>query len=304
MKLLLPGDLVRVRPWAEIKATLDGDGMLEGMPFMEEMVPYCGRLFKVWRRVGKTCVESDGVRRLQNVVFLEKSRCNGGFHGGCEKECMIFWKDTWLAAVDDHSPAEPLSPGSVPQPFPFPGQQADGCYRCQSTALLRATSPLAKADVTQYIRDLVHRTWTSEQMLRFVLVAIWLRLCVLFTGMGSVRLRGTQVRTPAESLGLQPGEWVQVKSREEIAATLNSGGRNRGLEFPHYMLPFIGGTFQVRKRVGRIVLETTGELREIRDTVMLEGVTCDGYGRWGGCPRDAFHLWREIWLRRVYPPHS
>lgn len=101
------------------------------------------------------------------------------------------------------------------------------------------------------------------------------------------------------TLGLQPGDWVETKSKADIASTLDRSGRNRGLEFPIYMLPFCGQRFRVRKRVNRLILETTGELREIRDTVTLESVACDGYGRWGGCPRAAYHLWREVWLRRV-----
>ncbi len=57
----------------------------------------------------------------------------------------------------------------------------------------------------------------------------------------------------------------------------------------------------VRRPVRRIILETTGEMRELRHTVTLEQVTRDGCVRWGGCPRDVFHLWREAWLRRVEP---
>ena len=49
----------------------------------------------------------------------------------------------------------------------------------------------------------------------------------------------------------------------------------------------------------REILETTGEMRPIKDTVILEDCTCDGFTRWGFCPRDSHHLWREIWLRRA-----
>ena len=36
---LRPGDIVEVRPAAEILATLDADGTLDDMPFMPEMRP-------------------------------------------------------------------------------------------------------------------------------------------------------------------------------------------------------------------------------------------------------------------------
>ena len=44
---LRAGDLVEVRSLKEILATLDSAGTLEGMPFMQEMVRYCGKRFRV-----------------------------------------------------------------------------------------------------------------------------------------------------------------------------------------------------------------------------------------------------------------
>jgi len=52
---LRSGDLVEVRSAAEILDTLDADGALDAMPFMPEMVPYCGRQFTVSRRADKVC---------------------------------------------------------------------------------------------------------------------------------------------------------------------------------------------------------------------------------------------------------
>lgn len=293
---------MRVKSWREIARTLDSDGMLNGLPFMEEMLPACGGNFVVWRRIEKLCVESDGMRRITGTVMLNDSRCSGAGHGGCEKRCRILWHEAWLEPAD--RPHADDDAGGAPAKFPFPGRRADGRYLCQSTELLRATRPLAKADVRQYVRDVAHGTWTLREMLRFVGVAVRLRLRVLFRGIASVRLTSDRTQTPSEALDLRAGEWVEVKSREEIASTLDRRGRNRGLEFPIYMLPFPGRKFQVERRVNRIILESTGEMRELRHTVILAGVTCDGYGRWGGCPRDACHFWREIWLRRTAPPDA
>jgi hypothetical protein len=39
-------------------------------------------------------------------------------------------------------------------------------------------------------------------------------------------------------------------------------------------------------------------MQPISDTVILEGVTCNGVSR-RGCPRDCHQLWREAWLKRV-----
>jgi hypothetical protein len=44
------------------------------------------------------------------------------------------------------------------------------------------------------------------------------------------------------------------------------------------------------------MLEGSGELRKLQNTVLLEGVMCDGIF---GCDRSCFQFWREAWLRRV-----
>lgn len=103
---------------------------------------------------------------------------------------------------------------------------------------------------------------------------------------------------------LQPGEWVEVRSIKEVFATLDEQGKLRGLRFTHEMVKFCGKRFKVYKRLEKIILEATGELRRIRTpTVLLEGVFCDGKAH-GGCDRACFCFWRESWLKRVSPPET
>ena len=53
---LRPGDLVEVKSPTEILSTLDGDGAVENMPFMPEMLRHTGRRYTVSRRVdNKIC---------------------------------------------------------------------------------------------------------------------------------------------------------------------------------------------------------------------------------------------------------
>ena len=104
-----------------------------------------------------------------------------------------------------------------------------------------------------------------------------------------------------ETLNLQPGELVEVRSVKEIFATLNKHGKLKGLRFTPEMVKFCGRRFKVYKRLEKIILEATGELRRIRTpTVLLEGVLCDGEAH-GGCERSCFCFWREAWLKRVRP---
>lgn len=101
-----------------------------------------------------------------------------------------------------------------------------------------------------------------------------------------------------EVLGLLPGELVEVKSVEEIMATLDCNRRHKGLRWMTGMRKHCGKQYRVLKRLEKIILEDSGELRKMKNTVLLEGCMCDGKD-FNGCDRSCLHFWREIWLRRV-----
>lgn len=100
------------------------------------------------------------------------------------------------------------------------------------------------------------------------------------------------------SLGLEPGEFVEVKSEEEIRATFTRPGGTRGLGFMDEMWKFCGERFRVYKRLNRIMLESTAELRMMKSVVLLENNYCDGSCHYR-CDRACFHFWSEAWLKRV-----
>ena len=103
----------------------------------------------------------------------------------------------------------------------------------------------------------------------------------------------------ARTLDLRPGELVEVRPIKEIFATLDDQDRLKGLRFTPEMVKFCGKRFRVHKKLHKIVLETTGELRRIKyPTVLLEGVFCDGSAH-GRCDRSCFCFWREDWLKRA-----
>src|SRR5258708_22395489 len=73
------------------------------MPFMPEMLPFCGKRFQVYKRAHKTCDPDYRSRRIHDAVHLE-TRCDGQAHGGCQAGCLIFWKEAWLKPISrDHS---------------------------------------------------------------------------------------------------------------------------------------------------------------------------------------------------------
>jgi hypothetical protein len=108
-------------------------------------------------------------------------------------------------------------------------------------------------------------------------------------------------KTPAQTLDLQPGEWVQVRPLNEIRLTINGKRRNRGLKFDVEMVPYCGKTFRVLARVDRIINERTGRMMNLPNAcVILENVTCSGCFSQDRlfCPRSIYPYWHEIWLRR------
>jgi hypothetical protein len=314
---LRAGDWVEVRSVAEILGTLDGAGSREGMPFMPEMLRCCGRRFRVAARADKVCDTSHltGSRRVPGAVFLQGLRCDGSAHGGCQAECLLFWKEVWLRPVS--GPAALAEDPRAPTPEALAALErsarapagADGAehYRCQATQMHGASEQLRALDPRPYVQELLNG---NASLGRFLKVS--LRATVREPGhrlglIPDAPVHGTRSGPPAAEapLGLGAGDWVRVKSKEQIAATLNEEGKHRGLWFDREMVPFCGKTFQVRRRVKRILDERSGKLIELRnDCVTLEGVVCPGEwsaGRWL-CTRAIFPYWRECWLERVEPP--
>ena len=108
----------------------------------------------------------------------------------------------------------------------------------------------------------------------------------------------SSVESGDEILDLKPGDFVEVKSEEEILATLDKNRCNRGLLWMAGMNRFCGKRYRVFKRLELMLLENTKEYRKVKNTVLLEGVMCDGQA-FNGCDRSCFHFWREVWLKRV-----
>jgi hypothetical protein len=300
------------------------------MPFMAEMLQYCGRRFRVHRRADKTCdtISFSGSRRLEGAVHLGDLRCNGAAHGGCQAGCLLFWKEAWLKRVPEGAPE-----GTPAVAAPAERERLDRAARtvdadgerftCQATELLRATRALPWWDVRQYVREIATGNVTFRSVLscsthalsgnlrslamRFVAFGLHLAGRVR-RGLGLPRPSffappARPATTPAEPLDLAPGDLVTVRSRGEIRATLDHNSRNRGLYYdPSEMRRFCGGTYRVLRRVERIIDEKTGRMMSLRGgCVVLDGVVCSGERSENRrfCPRAIFPYWRQIWLKRV-----
>jgi hypothetical protein len=171
-------------------------------------------------------------------------------------------------------------------------------FSCQSTSLIKATTPIRAWDFRHYLWEVKSEEYTGIMTLLRRFIKLFRTRVEFLVSPKKYYLRGGRRITPVEALNLKTGEIVEVKSKEEILETLDSKGRNRGLEFMPEMLKYCGKKFRVFKRVDRMIFDVSGRMRLIPNTVILEGVTCDGSAH-RGCQRTCFCLWREIWLRRV-----
>ena len=174
---------------------------------------------------------------------------------------------------------------------------AEKIFSCQSTSLFKATEPIHPLDFRHYLCELTSEEFRGIELIKRLIELLKLKIRFLL-GLEKHRIAGKRKRTPIEALNLKPSEIVEVKSFKEILETLDSKGRNRGLEFTPEMRKYCGKRFKVLKRVNQMIIEETGKMRQIPNTVILEGVTCDGKAH-RGCQRTCFCLWREIWLKRV-----
>jgi hypothetical protein len=282
-------------------------------------------------------------REMTNTVFLENLRCDGASHGGCDAACLIFWREAWLKPLaNEHalSPPEAVPPSNH---FGIKDRSRIGAtleevlagtksptekniYTCQATQLTDASYPLHPRNLSQYVKDYTSgNTKLGRMFCGFTYVGYSslanaglklgrpLRLLYdafqgLFGGIPYPAKKGDiplGKATPVETLNLQPGELVRVKSYKEILTTMDRYNRNRGMYFVADQVPYCGRTFRVAKRIDQIIDERSGRMVKMKTPcIALEGAVCGG--RYTDfclfCPRSTYPYWREIWLERVTGP--
>ena len=296
------GDAVRVRSAVEILSTLDMDGKLEGLPFMPEMVALIGAQARVQRRADRTCVEGFGLRGMKDAVFLEKARCDGSAHDGCQRDCLMFWKDAWLAPADTSVAPSPRAEEAARQRLlELATRNEGGGFVCQSTELNRATHSISKMHAGELLSEVRTGEMSPAGFANIVYRAIINKVRALFKLPEMGILTGEAGRKSKGDLDLQPGEWVRIRDSEAIRKSLSPKARNLGLSFEPEMSRLIGEVRQVDTIVERMVHEETGQMVRLERTVTLKDTYCLGLCT-KACPRSNPLFWREVWLERVAAP--
>jgi hypothetical protein len=304
---------------------------------MPQMLDACGKEFRVTKRAHKLCdtVNGTGGRRLPAAVLLDDARCDGRMHGGCEMECMIIWKEAWLERID--AAVQPRTSRPAP-PSPqlielvvanaTPASKQTGgatVYACQATEMPAATTRLSVWAMGQYVEDYVSGNASLRQIASVLFFLVYDSIANAGVGLGSFMRwiyeavqRGGALypnrpgklpkngRTPAGSMGVQPGERVTVKPHSAVLETVTEDLVNRGMGFHPEMTAYCSKSFVVGKRLRRIMNEKTGQVMELKNPCLtLEGASCVGrYTKPLLCPRGMAPYWREVWLDKANEQHE
>jgi hypothetical protein len=101
---LQPGELVRVKSHEEILRTLTTESRNRGMSWDAEMVPYCGKTYRVLKRVTSIVDEQTGkMQALKNpCIILDTVVCQARYSGCrmfCPRSIYPYWREIWLERV-------------------------------------------------------------------------------------------------------------------------------------------------------------------------------------------------------------
>jgi hypothetical protein len=297
----LVGDEVEIKSLEEIQATLDENGCLGGMPFMPEMVAFCGRRGRVFRSVDK--IYDYGrtrlMRRLPGCVLVSGLRCDGEPHGGCQARCYVIWRTEWLRRPGDAQSA--VGQGSV-APARVPSQAPDGTprerYFCQYTELHAASTPMGPWGIGKELRPLVAGNVTLQTWIVGLATRLFNRVQGLRGGAGfpdRPRLKGLPAIEPEP---LVPGDKVIVRPIIEIESTLNDKGKHRGLWFDPDQIKHCGKPRTVIARVHKIIDDAYGQMLTMKTPcILLEDVDYSGETLSFSAQHDLY-FWREHWLHK------
>jgi hypothetical protein len=314
---LVVGDEVEIRPWAEIRATLDERGCLEELPFMPEMLAMCGQRAHVFRCVHRIFDyrKSRRMRHMDRAVLLVGTVCDGSSHGGCEAACHTIWKPAWLRTVAPgtvRTPAAATLPEAQGREVLRFGTQFDARfdparprYACQLTQLHAASQPIDRLALRHFLLPVVSGNVAPAAFVVGWLTHLFNKLQHRRQGIGFPQFEPPG-REPGpaghEEPPLQAGDPVRVLSPAEIRATLNERHMHRGMWFEPDMMKHCGHRYRVQAEIRKIVDIVNGEMRTMKTPAyVLRDVHFSGERQLFNAQYEPL-FWRAAWLRRE--PHS
>ena len=283
-------NVVYVKEFDEIVKSLDQNDSLNGVQFMPEMIKYCGTKQELLAPVKR--VKSDKRRfidklgYLEDVYLLENTWCDGEHHNNCSRKCRILWHEEWFTEE------EPQSMENTNETDLMLNNHDP--LLCQSTTIDKAMTHISSS----FFKNIFEWFYIQNTSLKDIVLDVLDSLYYIYFSLTHEKV-GILIRTPTNDIGLKVGDKVRVKSFDEIKATLDTKGRNRGLGFQTEMIKFCGkGVFTVSDVMNNAISEYTDEIKKVKSSVLLKETFCDGrFHR--RCGRKCPHIWREIWLKKV-----
>jgi hypothetical protein len=100
-----------VKSYKDILATIDGAATNRGLSFDAELVPYCGKVFRVRTRIERFIDEKSGrMRKMKTpAVILDGVYCQSLYSGQrilCPRAVFLWWREIWLERISE--------PGAAP----------------------------------------------------------------------------------------------------------------------------------------------------------------------------------------------
>lgn len=306
------GDVVEVRSWAEIRATLDEYDCLEGLPFMPEMRAMCGQRARVFRSMHRLFDyrKTRKMRRMPGAVLLVGGVCDGTAHGACDAACHAIWKSAWLRRVEDapHASSDAArvvrgdSTRDAASSAATVAIDPTGAPRfvCQLTQLHAASQPVVPWSIAEFLRPLVAGNVTAAAFVVAWLTHLFNAFQQLRGGVGFPMLPAASTRAAApEDTRVQPGDAVVVRPPEEIRATLDDRCMHRGLWFEPDMIKHCGQSRRVQAEVRRIIDVASGAMLTMKTPAyMLEDVHFSGERQLFNAQYEPLY-WRGAWLQRT-----
>lgn len=103
---LQPGELVRVKSYPEILDTLDTKTNHRGLKWDAELVPYCGRIYRVKARIDRFIDERTGKMTTLKTpaVILDGVWCQARYSECrmfCPRSIYSWWREVWLERAEE-----------------------------------------------------------------------------------------------------------------------------------------------------------------------------------------------------------
>lgn len=157
------------------------------------------------------------------------------------------------------------------------------------------------ADGRVYVsRSLLHRVKQALAVPWNYHVKRWLKNAYhVWSERGGPTESQINARNLAPVVSFRAGDWVRVRSREEIASTLDPFHELKGCAFLQEMYQYCGSQQRVFKVMQRFLDERDYKVKKVRGVVLLGDVICQGTPVFGPCDRCCLLFWREEWLEKL-----